>query len=85
VCSSDLNPSEGGANTAEDIEIYNVVGQKAPFNSPEGGKYSPPWKLSVAEVSEGLGEATITIDISHLPAGMYFLKIGNKTARFVKE
>ena len=67
------------------IEIYNVVGQKAPFNSPEGGKYSPTWKLSGAEVSEGLEEATIVLDISHLPAGMYFLKIGNKTTRFVKE
>ena len=30
---------------------------EAPFNSPEGGKYFPPWKLSVAEVSEGVGEA----------------------------
>ena len=72
----------------EAIEIYNVVGQlmqKAPFNSPEEGKYSPPWKLSVAEVSEGLGEATIVLDISHLANGMYFLKVGNKTARFVKE
>ena len=26
-----------------------------------------------------------TIDISHLANGIYFLKIGNKTARFVKE
>jgi len=26
-----------------------------------------------------------TIDVSHLPSGMYFLKIGEKTARFVKE
>ena len=25
------------------------------------------------------------IDISHLAKGMYFLKIGNKTAKFVKE
>ena len=64
----------------EAIEIYDVLGQlmqKAPFNSPEGGKYSPP--------SEGLGEATIIIDISHLANGMYFLKVGNMTARFVKE
>ena len=74
------NPSEGGAYDAQEVEIYDVVGQlmqSAPFNSPEGGKYSPP--------SEGLGEATIKIDISHLAAGMYFLKIGNNTARFVKE
>ena len=73
------NPSEGGAYAAEVVEIYSIVGQKLypPFNSPEGGKYSPP--------SEGLEEATIVLDIFHLPAGMYFLKVGNKTARFVKE
>jgi hypothetical protein len=26
-----------------------------------------------------------TIDISHLPNGMYFLRVGDKVARFVKE
>ena len=26
-----------------------------------------------------------TIDVSHLPSGIYFLKIGNKTVKFVKE
>ena len=26
----------------------------------------------------------ITIDISHLPAGMYFLRIGNKTTKIIK-
>ena len=67
------------------IEIYNVVGQKAPFNSPEGGKYSPPWKLSGAEVSEGLGEATITIDVSHLANGMYFLKIQTESGIVMKK
>ena len=31
------------------------------------------------------GRPEMTIDISHLAAGMYFLKIGNKFAKFVKE
>jgi hypothetical protein len=26
-----------------------------------------------------------TINVSHLPPGMYFIKIGNKTAKFVKQ
>jgi hypothetical protein len=26
-----------------------------------------------------------TINVSHLPAGVYFVKIGNQTARFVKK
>ncbi|MDR1782930.1 MAG: T9SS type A sorting domain-containing protein [Dysgonamonadaceae bacterium] len=28
---------------------------------------------------------TATINVSHLPSGVYFLKIGSKTAKFVKE
>ena len=27
---------------------------------------------------------TITIDISHLPAGMYYLRIGDRVAKFVR-
>ena len=63
-------------NHVSTVGIYDVVGQKAPFNSPEGGKL-PSFG--------GVGGGSITIDISHLANGMYFLKIGNRTARFVKE
>jgi len=59
------NPSEGGAYTAENVEIYDVVGQNV-------GAYP-------------CGRPEMTIDISHLASGMYFLKVGNKTARFMKE
>jgi len=31
------------------------------------------------------GSPEMTIDVSHLASGMYFLKIGNKTVKFVKE
>jgi uncharacterized membrane protein (UPF0136 family) len=65
------------------IEIYNVMGQTliAPFNSPEGGKLP-----SFGEA----GGCEIVIDISHLAAGMYFLKCTDAinrvcTVRFVKE
>ena len=61
------NPSEGGAYTAEVVEIYNVVGQK----------------LNNCQFS--IVNSQLIIDISHLANGMYFLKVGNKTARFVKE
>ena len=63
--------------TISSVEIYDVVGQKVPFNSPEGGKYSPP--------SEGLGEATITIDVFHLANGMYFLKIQTENGIVMKK
>jgi hypothetical protein len=64
---------EGG-----EIQIFNIMGQNliAPFNSPEGGKL-PSFG--------GAGGGEIVIDISHLAKGMYFLKIGNKVLRFVKE
>jgi len=48
------------------IEIYDVLGRKAPFNSPEGGKLP-----SFGEVGGG----SIVIDVKHLPSGMYFLKV----------
>ena len=71
------NPSEGGAYTAEDIEIYDVLGQKvlAPLSPPEGGK-------SPLSFGEGQG---VRLDVSHLPAGVYFLRIGDKVMKFVKE
>jgi len=51
----------------DNVEIYNVVGQK--LNN---------YQLSIVN-------SQLIIDISHLATGMYFLRIGNKTARFVKE
>ena len=74
------NPSEGGAYTAESIEIYNIVGQNVgayPCGRPEGGKTAP----SLVERAGG----EVIIDVSHLPAGLYFLKIDGKTVKFVKE
>jgi len=75
-----LHITMGHAPLLEDsvIEIYNVVGQKllsAPFNSPKGGKLP----------SFGGAGGGLTIDVSHLAKGMYFLKIGNQVVRFVKE
>ena len=57
-------------NHVSTVEIYNVVGQNV------GAGFNP----APTNAKNG-----ITIDISHLSAGMYFLKIGNNTARFVKE
>ena len=57
-------------NHVSTVEIYDVVGQTV------GAGFKPAPTNAKNE---------ITIDISHLAAGMYFLKIGNRTARFVKE
>jgi len=56
-----------------DIEIYDVVGRKAPLSPPEGGKLP-----SFGGAGGGV------IDISHLANGLYFLKIGNTTVKVIK-
>jgi hypothetical protein len=61
------------------IEIYNVVGQMV-YTSPnpsKGGESAP----SLLERAGG----EVAIDVSHLPNGMYFLKVGNRVVKFVKE
>jgi hypothetical protein len=63
----------------EVVEIYSVVGQLVQ-TSPNPSKRG---ELAPSLLERAGGE--VVIDISHLPAGMYFLKIVNKTARFVKE
>ena len=70
-------------NHVSTVEIYDVVGQlmqSAPMTSPNPSKGG---ELAPSLLERAGGEAII--DISHLPAGMYFLRVGNKTARFVKE
>jgi hypothetical protein len=58
----------------ESVEIFDIVGRKAPLSPPEGGK-SP--------ISFGEGQG-VRLDISHLANGMYFLKIDGKTVKVIK-
>ena len=63
----------------EVVEIYSVVGQlvQTSPNPSKGGELAP----SLLERAGG----EVTIDISHLAKGMYFLKIGNQITKFIKE
>jgi hypothetical protein len=60
------------------IQIYSVVGQMV-------------YQISNLPNQQQISKSTnnqinnIIIDISHLGRGMYFLKVGNRVARFVKE
>ncbi|MBX3042319.1 MAG: T9SS type A sorting domain-containing protein [Ignavibacteriae bacterium] len=40
--------------------------------------------LEVLSVGIGLDLSTQKIDVSHLPTGVYFIRIGNKVEKFVK-
>ena len=67
---------EGGS-----IEIYDVVGQCV-FTTPNPSKGG---ESSTSAQFPSFGGAGVVIDVSHLAAGMYFLKVDNKVVRFVKE
>ena len=71
------NPSEGGAYTAESVEIYDVAGRKTSPNPSFGGELAP----SLLERAGG----EVLLDVSHLPAGMYFLKVNNQVYKFIKK
>jgi len=70
---------ENGKLKIENVEIYDVFGRKAPLSPPKGGKRSFPF-------GEGWDGA---FDISHLPSGVYFVKIttdnGIVTKKIVKQ
>ena len=74
------SPLEKGVRgLSEQIRIYNVFGQE--FNPtpalPKGrGFASPP-------LGEDLG-GVLTLDVSSLPSGVYFVKVGEKKQKFIK-
>ena len=64
------------------IEIYDVVGKLyIPLTPFKGGMSS----AANSPFEGGRGMSEITIDVSHLANGLYFLKIDGKTVKFVKE
>ena len=81
-------------NHVSTVKIYSVVGQNVgtyqfpPFGG-EGVVSSRLGEVKDGQTTPSYGHPSeggeFSIDISHLANGMYFLKIGNKTARFVKE
>ena len=71
--------------------IYNVVGQVVLYGETANNTPLAPLKGGIDGVEEnspfkgGRGMSEITIDVSHLAKGMYFLRIDNKVVKFVKE
>ena len=85
------NPTTGqlridnGQWTIDNVELFDVYGRKAPFNSHEGGRL-PSFGGAGGGGSPFEGGRGMSIDISHLPSGVYFLKINNEVVKkIIKE
>jgi hypothetical protein len=65
------NPSKGGAYEA--IEIYDVM-----------GRLVAPVQLIKSPLSFGEGQGE-RLNVSHLANGVYYLRMGSETVKFVKE
>ena len=63
--------------TVNNVEIYDVLGRLV-FTSPNP---SEEGKLATSPLERD----GVRLNVSHLPTGVYFLRIGDKTAKFVKE
>jgi hypothetical protein len=67
-----LKPSEGfEASEGSSIQIYNNLGEKVTTPSLQSNATPPK-------------EGNFRINISDLPMGVYFVKVGGETAKFVK-
>ena len=62
----------GSVFSAEISEVF----RKNPFTNA--------WFCAIMNV-ENKGEALVEINVSNLAKGMYFVKVGNYTIKFVKE
>ena len=65
------------------VEIFDINGHRV-FAQPALRQAQGPASQAQGAVAEAL-EATITINISHLPPGTYILKIGEHAVRLVKQ
>ena len=83
-----------GIQSAQNVNLFSI------FPNPAGNfiylSISAPEKNMTFSVFNAMGEevrtlkvgnaeSTVTIDVAGLPAGMYFVKAGNYSGRFVKE
>ena len=66
---------ESGKLKIENVEIFDVLGRKAPLSPPEGGK-------SPLSFGEGQG---VRLDISHLSTGIYLIKIQTETGIVIQK
>ncbi|MCO5252724.1 MAG: T9SS type A sorting domain-containing protein [Candidatus Kapabacteria bacterium] len=73
ISSHTINPTVNRrVDEGSEIKIYNTLGECV-------RNLTPP-----AHPSTGSGSGNLRVDISHLPRGVYYLRIGSRTRMFVK-
>jgi len=79
---SDANHTLNGV--VDGVAIYNVFGEKVLSTSPRPSPFLereyPPRLTSSATPQEG----NLRLDVSSLPAGVYFVRVGDKVGKFIK-
>ncbi|MDT3740844.1 MAG: T9SS type A sorting domain-containing protein [Candidatus Kapabacteria bacterium] len=73
--------------------VCKIIGNKTDYSWTSLSKWSPSENvqifdllgIEVKSVVTGLDLSTQRIDISYLPAGVYFIKIGDRFEKFVKK
>ena len=73
--------SDVGAYNIRHIEILDIAGRTV-YREPCTVNREP---CTVNRKPCTVNRATVEIDISHLPAGIYFVKVGNEMAKLVKK
>ena len=65
-----------GTLSAVEVEIFDIYGRKL---------ISDIRLSDIRYPTSDIGKSEIEINIAHLPAGIYFLKVGNETVKIVKQ
>ena len=69
-------PTSPRCRTSNKIEIYNVLGECVK-------NLTPNLRHTPTPLERGIGEGVLKVDVSDLPVGLYFIKIGDFSKMFV--
>jgi len=73
-----------GCSPLQDIEIFNVFGEKVLSTSPQPSPFMEREESPRLTSSTTPQEGNLRIDVSSLSPGVYFIKVGEKVGKFVK-
>ena len=72
--------------TINNVEIFDIYGRKAISDMRLSDMRYPTSEIGKSEIGQSeIGTSEIKINIAHLPAGLYFVKISTETGEVVKK